>query len=380
MLLLALVASACRPPPPPARDAYVWQRRWTEAVESAVVEGAPLFDGYRPQVLAYDEPSAPPKRIEIDLDVLRRAALPITLVARIERERPEPGAVARDLMGEAARAREAGVEVSGVEIDFDAPTSGIAAYGRWLSELRGAVSDDLALSITALPAWCGDPSALSAALAPLQHAVLQVHAVDAPSRGLFSAARAERHAERFSEISPVPFRLALPAYGASLDRSGSVLSEAERPEGGEPSLDLWADPAEVLAARQALIANPPRGYAGELWFRLPVEGDMRAWTLPMLREVLEGRLPEARLSVHAQRGPSGAIDLELQVEGAVAVAPAAIRISGSCSAADGIAGYAVRRSRDGVRFEIPHPPILRPGQPLAIGWIRCLDGWRTEEP
>ena len=42
MLLLALVA--CRPPPPPARDAYVWQRRWTEAVESAVVEGAPLFD------------------------------------------------------------------------------------------------------------------------------------------------------------------------------------------------------------------------------------------------------------------------------------------------------------------------------------------------
>ena len=43
--------------------------------------------------------------------------------------------------------------LTGVEIDYDCPTSKLPAYARFLVELRSRLARRMALSITALPTW-----------------------------------------------------------------------------------------------------------------------------------------------------------------------------------------------------------------------------------
>ena len=50
-----------------------------------------------------------------------------------------------------------GVKVTQLELDYDCASSQLGAYANWINELRQALPQTLALSITALPDWLGKP-------------------------------------------------------------------------------------------------------------------------------------------------------------------------------------------------------------------------------
>jgi Protein of unknown function (DUF3142) len=82
---------------------------------------------------------------------------PLMAVARIETDRSLPpalsaGQIARALPALTETARLPGVRA--LQIDFDATLSERAFYHRLLEELRRALPDSTALSITALASWC----------------------------------------------------------------------------------------------------------------------------------------------------------------------------------------------------------------------------------
>lgn len=53
--------------------------------------------------------------------------------------------------------RKAGVNLTAIEIDYDAPTSRLSDYQRLLMAMRQGLPSDITLSITALPTWLTSP-------------------------------------------------------------------------------------------------------------------------------------------------------------------------------------------------------------------------------
>jgi hypothetical protein len=51
--------------------------------------------------------------------------------------------------------------------------------------------------------------------------------------------------------------------------------------------------------------------------------------------------------------------------------PALVRIDSACEAADGINGYALQRTPQGLYLQRTRVGLLRAGRQLAIGWLRC---------
>ncbi|MDS7875722.1 MULTISPECIES: DUF3142 domain-containing protein [Klebsiella] len=109
-----------------------------------------------------------------------------------------------------ARWRSDGVNLTAIEIDYDAPTSRLADYQKLLRALRQELPSDITLSITELPTWISSPLLLPM-LAVVDSTVLQLHSVQSPKQGLFDPILAQRWSTQYALISPHPFYLALPA-------------------------------------------------------------------------------------------------------------------------------------------------------------------------
>ncbi|WP_419901271.1 DUF3142 domain-containing protein [Kiloniella sp.] len=52
--------------------------------------------------------------------------------------------------------RRAGRPVTGIEIDFDSPSTRLEGYRKWLVRIQGQLPDDISLNITGLPSWFED--------------------------------------------------------------------------------------------------------------------------------------------------------------------------------------------------------------------------------
>ena len=132
---------------------------------------------------------------------------------------------------------------------------------------------------------------LPALLGSVQQSVLQVHAVQRASQGLFDAAQARQWAERWSQQSQTPFLLALPAYSvALLDEAGRrPLIEAEAPlDSRAPRRELRSEPHAMALLLRQLREQPPPHLQGLIWFRLPLADDRRSWPLATLLAVARG--------------------------------------------------------------------------------------------
>ncbi len=264
--------------------------------------------------------------------------------------------------------------LSGIEIDYDCPTSRLSSYGRFLVSLRARLPASLALSITALPTWMTSAELDSLAL-PLDEVVLQVHAVDDPRRGLFDPAQAERWTHSFARRIGRPFRVALPAYDVRVTwrRDGAlagVEGEVPRLDGAAPGTTLRAAPEAVLSFLHALQRAAPENLAGIAWFRLPTDADKRAWSPGTWRAVLADRLPPGRVS--ASLVPAEAADLwtvTLSNDSAVdTLVPRRIRLDPDCAMADGANGFHLV---DGTPLILEGGGRLRPHDTRVIGWARC---------
>ncbi|HHO52036.1 MAG TPA: DUF3142 domain-containing protein [Deltaproteobacteria bacterium] len=382
MIVAALLG--CRASAPPLEhEAYVWQRAWTPAVEQGVAAGAAVFRGLRVHALAAGRDAL--VLHDVALSSLAATGRPIVVVARVEVGAGVTGAeLGGALASIVARWRAAGVDVVGVEIDHDSPSSRLSAYAGFLEELRGSLPASIPLSITALPTWLDAPSTaegggLEVLWAAVDGSVLQVHANDDPSEALFEPLQARRWIDRWAARVPHPFQVAVPAYGVRLLGGSSdggapgIEAEALRLDRGPGGVELWAEPRDVLALLEGLAHDRPVGLDGIVWFRLPTSADRRAWSLSAIASVIEGTLPLASIEVGIESGP-GSHDLWLVNRGSArGLVPDEIWIEGRCTAADGAGGYEVvhRRDRWGLRRHIQRG--LAPSERLSIGWIRCIE-------
>lgn len=377
LALAALFLSGCDQPAPTVLDQqlYVWQRQWTPAHEGALRESRRDFSSLR--VLALQAfPGAGWSRARIDPALLKADGRPLVAVVRLDGQlksldQDEVIAQIQQMLGDW---QAQGLAPLGVEIDHDAGNARLPAYRTFLARLRQVLPTTLQLSITALPAWLGSPE-LPGLLATVDSSVLQVHAVSDPRQGLFDPEQARRWAERWGDVTTRPFYLALPAYGVALltPENGAPVVESEVPidRGGERR-ELLADPRQVADLTAKLRVDPPGHLAGIIWFRLPLAGDRRAWSLTTLGAVARGDRLDSRMRLHVEE-QGGLYDIRLVNQGNLdSPWPQRLTLAvGACDGVDALAGYTLQQTPGVLTFTRIKEGRLAAGAQRAIGWARC---------
>ena len=379
LILLLAAITGCSPKPPVLpHDVYIWQRVWTPAVGHAVNDAAGSVSSWR--VLAAElDGQGVWRTSNPDRAALAATGKPVVLVVRIEGQlaRWDGVRLRRAVLALAGDWRRDGLTIAAIEIDHDCATARLPAYAEFLRQLRAEMPSDIRLSLTALPTWLGSP-ALDSVLAQVDEAVLQVHAVSDPRGGLFDAHRARGWMRDFGNRMGRPWRVALPAYGSRVvwDAKGRIAAiESERPAliGGAVSNELIASPQDMADFLTALNRDRPPHLAGITWFRLPTDGDTRAWSLPTWRAVVGGQQLRPRLIATAEDAETSDLyDLILTNDGnSDAALPERVILGGRCADADGVNGYGIERNADGLTLRRATNGLLRPGGSRAIGWARC---------
>ncbi len=361
-------------------DAYIWQRVWTPQVISSVRRSSDIVRAWR-ILLAEADGAGRWTTVAISWADLQAAQRPIIGVIRIDGRLDEEWmpAMLDKIM---SRVEPVSANLAGVEVDYDCPTSKLPTYARFLAGLRSRLARPIALSITALPTWMASTE-LERLTKPLDEAVLQVHAVDDPRRGLFDPAQAERWVHEFGRRIRRPFRVALPAYDVRVTwradgRLASVEGEMPLLTGGSRGELLGAAPEAVLQFVQTLQRAGPDGLIGIVWFRLPTDADTRAWSPQTWRAVITGALPPARLNaglVPAER--SDLWTITLSNDGPVdAMLPRQVRLDSACEMADGANGFRLTAGDRPLVLEATGSDRLRAHSKRIIGWARCTQPGR----
>ncbi|MBL0844038.1 DUF3142 domain-containing protein [Pseudomonas mediterranea] len=377
LALVALLLQGCEQPPaaPLEQQLYVWQRQWTPAHETALRQSRQDFSSLR--VLALQAfPGAGWSRARIDPALLKADGRALIAVIRLDGQlgtlnQDEVIAQIQQVLNDW---QAQGLTPVGVEIDHDAGNARLPAYGTFLNRLRQILPATLRLSITALPAWLDSP-ALPGLLETVDSSVLQVHAVSNPRQGLFDPQQARRWAERWSKVTTRPFYLALPAYGVALLtlESGVPVVESEVPidRAGERR-ELLADPQQVAGLAADLRAEPPEHLAGLIWFRLPLAGDRRAWSLTTLGAVARGDKLDSSLVLTLEE-EGGLYDIRLVNRGNLdSPWPQRVTLAvGACDGIDALAGYTLQQTPGLLTFTRIQEGRLAAGAQRAMGWARC---------
>lgn len=372
-LLLSLCGCGRKETLPITHDAYIWQRRWDNAVVKAVRTSAGMVRDWR--VLAA-EIDGEGRVIEplVNRAVLREMGKPVVAVVRVN------GAANLASGGERVLAiaeewRHAGIVVSGIEVDYDCPTDRLRQYRDYLQTLHTA---GLRLAITALPSWLNSDD-LEGLLAQVDEAVLQLHSVMSARKGLFDRKTADTYVRDWAKRSPRPFRVALPTYWSrvSWDQNGKVAaieSEVTRFGVDFESRELFVDPREVSGFVKEIQTAGVAKLAGFAWFRLPNSEDQRAWNQETWRNVMAGRdLPASKAFVLTKQDATGARDVFLVNPSAVdekLPREVMVRAEG-CELSDALPPYAMEREIAGVRFHLQSGGGLRSSEQKLIGWVRC---------
>ncbi|MDZ7792070.1 MAG: DUF3142 domain-containing protein [Xanthomonadales bacterium] len=379
-LALAFALLGCEQPQPRwDEDVYVWQRVWSEPVLTAVRQASPYVDRFRILSAQWRQDDPP---LVVDLapgrDVFR--ARRIVPVARLDGSRlsAEPSAVAEVLTGQIQVFRAAGAQVNAVEIDHDTATAAVGDYARWLGELRRELPQDLALWITALPDWRHAPE-IERLLDQVDHYTLQVHAVSGDPSGLMDGSDAEGWVRAFSEISQTPFSTALPTYQlrAGLDAAGEIqFLEAESPVPARAAEERWlfTAPQELVEWQWNIQLDQPKQMAGIAWYRLPIEGDRSVISMGTFQTILEGQFPESEIELALEPVREGGDTYDATVinhgphDGAW---PESIELPPGCQVGETVNGFVA--DRQGGRISHPQPGLLKAGESIAAGWVRCAE-------
>lgn len=390
---------------PLLQEAYVWQRSWGPEVRDALRQ----TDGLTGLVALAAEVdlSARPPRVAlagIDPAALRATGRPVGLAIRIGRF--SPGGPERGLAGDpeavrflagvagqvAARARQQGLPVREIQLDYDCPESRLGEAPLLVKAVKTAVAP-LPVTVTALPVWLRRRRDFARLAAAADGFVLQVHSLEAPRRldaellvcDPVAAQRAVEAAARFRR----PFRVALPTYGyvVAFDAAGKVLGlSAEGPLLSWPRHAAVrvarSDPAAMARLVREWTADRPAELTGLLWYRLPSAADRLNWPWPALRAVMAGRAPRRELRTASRESEPRLTEIDLANPGeedAAWPSPVTVRWDGApLLAADGLAGYRIDRDagRDGERGVLlrrettPWDRPLRPGDRRQIAWLR----------
>jgi len=387
-------AGACEPPVALAQRAYVWQRVWSPALcQSVEAHGGEFaaLDIFAAEISF--QASQAVVYAEANWSVLIKTKRAIGLVIRIGSCRsdfsdgsPETRLVLSVCKRAVENATKQCVPVAELQIDYDAATSRLKDYAQLLRVLRRELGSTR-IVITVLPAWLGSP-VFRELVGIVDGYVLQVHSLTKPASfdhmgSLCESGQSIRWI-RTAETIGRPFRVALPTYGyrVAFASSGKFVGlQAEGPARVWPTgtrlRELWTEPAEVVRIVDLLAQERPAHCEGLSWFRLPSDEDEFAWRWPTLREVMQGKVPLAKLQVTAERNRDGAYDLVLRNTGTGRGKAGAVRLRWSQAkliASDMIIGWQMSRENGGT--VVLRPPgekvetLLQPGETARIGWLR----------
>jgi Protein of unknown function (DUF3142) len=329
-----------------AHDAYVWRRVITDGVRSSMRDAPTTIERFK--VLAREHEGDNRREVWVNWKATDFDDRSVALVWRIDGTAPLTGIDITSLVARAQVLVNAGVKLSGIEIDHDCPTRTLDDYARWLAQQRLLLPMRWSLTITALPTWADAPKALTHVANNVDGITLQVHAVAAPV--LFAPMTAATDVRRFVDAIPSSahgtLRVALPTYRVTL-ATGEGLSVAA---------------ADIDAFRVATA------WPRTSWFRLGADDDKDAWGPTTIAAVIAGVAQRSKVNVHlAATDDSALSDVVLRNDGVSdADAPTTIMLLGA-SAADGSRGYAL-----GTGMSLHHqaPPRMRAGEEMVIGWVR----------
>jgi hypothetical protein len=403
--LLMLLLAACREPPPPlAQEAYVWQQAWTPALsESLAGPAADGVSGWRVligELLSSGDVTPRWRTVSPDWAPLVRNGHPLTAVLRLDGQlsalddpahHTASALLRRDIIERWRAAREAAGQPLALELDHDCATRLLPGYARFLRALRADVrAQGGTLAITALPAWLDRPEALRDLLAAVDDHVLQVHAVNRPEQGLWSAEQTDAWLRDWARLAPHPFALALPSVGSAVRVSarGDVLAvRSAQPApardwpAGSRELSLLPDPLTLAAYLTRLQTQRPERLREIVWFRWSLPGDANglapaSWALlrrnPAAFTAATRALPLAWQPEAAEAGTPlrrwmlvnrSAVDQRL---------PAELTLPAGCEAAVPLNGAQLATAHT-LRLS-PHASdvrLLPPGQRLAVALARC---------
>jgi hypothetical protein len=359
---------------PLAHYAYVWQREWTPATTDAMAQSAGFLGGWHVLLAETDGPedwrSFMPR-----LPPAAPGQYSLTAVVRIDGRRQLEDAdsliprLTHLLDGQPPGQWRA------LEIDYDCPTRSLGVYADFLRRLRAGLPAGISLSVTALPAWLSSPR-LADLLAVADESVLQVHSVLDPRRGLFDADLARGWVASFARRSARPFFVALPDYGSRVgwDPAGrivSIVSEQPSPLNGPGQQELLSRPGDVARFLGTYRQGHPANLRGMVWFRLPVAGDQRVWSLRTLEAVVRDQPLLVRRSVAIEPDGMGAYQITIRNTGNIdGLVPRRVRTH-PCVAADAMAGYGVVHGTTSLSFVRQSDVLIRAGHSVAVGWTRC---------
>lgn len=382
-LLLTVVLigiNACQQPapnpiPPLEQQVYIWQRQWTAQHAIALQRSKTSFSQLR-ILAAQVHPQEGWVNTKINLQQLVQDQRPIIAVIRLDGQLNtlSTGQILQQLQQLTQTWQQLPVRLVGLEIDYDAGSAKLADYVQFLRKLRQQLPNSLSLSVTVLPAWLDSP-ALNALRTVTNHTVLQVHAVNPLTQGIFEPAQAATWIERYQKQAQRPFYVALPAYGAGMTASGAVESEVTLPEAGIRQ-EYIVDPRAVAALIQQIQHQPPAQLKGWLWFRLPLPNEKRAWSWSTLQKVITEQPLQAQLQLQAKAATHGLYDLTLVNFGDLpAILPTTITLQGqACRVADIRPIYQPNLHANGLQLQ-RNPQLqsntLAAGKSQILGWVRC---------
>ncbi len=382
-------------------EIYVWQRAERSAVESALTVAAEQCDGFN--LLGSEisnASSVQPNVVRPKLDLMRLAQLgrPVGLSLRVG---PYAGGfgetenATKCVLAEAEllvrQARDAGLRIAELQLDYDCAESRISGYAEWLRLLRVRLGPEVRLVFTALPSWLKHRAQFAALCAAADGFVLQVHSLEKPTSReriapLCDSARALVWAETANAFGK-PFRVALPTYGyvlgfAPQGRFIGLSAEGPQPlwPDGTQTVIVAAEPEVMQRLAQELKARALKNCTGLIWFRLPLPGDRLNWPWPTLSAVLRGETLEAELVGEARVASGATVDVVLHNRGnrsarVLAVFQLGWKGEAVVVAADGLGGFEPLRPGDvnnkmEWRWREKRVREIMPGETVKVGWVR----------
>ncbi len=377
-------------------DAYVWQYHWNEAVRSAVAaadDDAGLAELLVVAAEIMPGGGAPRLRpVRPDYAQLARSKKVVGLVIRIgahggpfAEKNPMSAAVRRAAEEILRQAREAGLRVAELQLDFDCPTRCLADYAEWVRQVK-AVAGEIPVTLTALPSWL-DAAGFRQLIAVADGYVLQVHSVVPPQSPEEIAPLCDPKKTRRWVVQAArqgkPFRVALPtyAYRVGFDAAGNyrgVAAEAlpEHLHGARIWRLLAADAEEMAVLLREWRGERPTLLTGVVWYRLPVDGDRFNWSKNAWEKVRSGKIPKAEWRGNFATTQVLLFDGQIENTGELAE-PLPEEIvwewqGAKVVALDAVGGYrVVERGENWVRLRREgNLEMLLPGEKWPVGWIR----------
>jgi len=375
---------------------YIWQRDWDQEIEDSIKAIQPKINHFIFLVgdFKYNDGKIFINPVDIPWRALHQENAQVTLAFRMNTQTGEllrtgkadfvAEEIKKILNAAVASAYKQHVSISGIQFDYDCPTSKLADYAHFLQLIKGQFPNDK-LSITALPTWLKSPD-FKNLIEDISYYVLQLHSFEIPrtidqAKGIFLKENAIEYLQAASRLNH-PFQISLPTYGYEIafNEKGKFLglraqaASMTRDPKVRYALEMTS-PDEILMFLKQLKEMDFKNFNGICWFRLPKTSDEFNWNIQTLMAVLEGRHPQLNMTSEATRLKDGLIEIYMINHGEQnLIQPVNIELTwtGDSSLFYDVVGdfHAISiLGGKGIRVEGPAPKV---GKKKLIAWLRNM--------